>query len=364
MAGPSLALLITACLLVGCASPGTPAPLRIDPEALDQELQGLEARGLVGQILIMQGEDILLERGYGQMAPDDPRPVTRDAVMPLASLTKPLTASAVLALAAEGRLGLDEPIGAYLPELDSNWGAIAIHHYLTHTAGLPAEIVNRAWDGNPRFEPITCTTLLDRLAHFQPDHPAGEGFNYSNVGYNLLAVLIETLAEQSFEAFINGSLLRTAGIFEIGLLEPGWSEQDLVVGRDGERRVGHYFEQPMLDDGFGWHLRGAGDLMARPAGIANWWQSIRRQTWLSAPWLETWLTPQVDEADGSRYGYGLHFRTTDFGPVIGHTGGDFTYAVDFSWFVEHDLMVYLATADARFEADLLRDELHRRLFGR
>jgi hypothetical protein len=85
---------------------------------------------------------------------------------------------------------------------------------------------------------------------------------------------------------------------------------------------------------------------------------------LSAPWLETWLTPQVDEADGSRYGYGLHFRNSDFGPVIGHTGGDFTYAVDFSWFVDHDLMVYLATADARFEADLLRDSLHRRLFGR
>lgn len=340
----------------------------MDKEALTVQrmhlaLASLERRGFAGQVVVMQGDNVLLNSAYGTMAPDDPRPITADAVMPLASLTKPFTASAVLALAAEGRLGLDDPIGDHLPALDPTWGAVPVRHFLTHTAGLPAEIINRSFDGEPRFEPIERETFLARLARFEPDHPPGEAFNYSNVGYNLLALLVEQLAGESYEDFITGSLLATAGVSNIGLLRPGWSAVDLVVGREQQRRVGHYFEQPMLDDGFGWHLRGAGDLMARPAGIIAWWQAIRDQVWLSRPWLETWLTPQVEEADGSRYGYGLHFRDTRFGPVIGHTGGDFTFAVDFSWFTDHDVMVYVASADPRFEADLLRERLHRRLFG-
>ena len=359
---PALSLLIV--VLSACTAPGLMQRDAPQVERMHQALQTFERRGFSGQVVVIQGKQVLLNRGFGPMGPDDDRPITPGAVMPLASLTKPFTASAVMALAAEGRLSLNDPIGDHLPELDPVWGAIPIQHFLTHTAGLPAEIINRAFGGAPRFEPVGRDTFLARLAHFEPDHPPGENFNYSNVGYNLLTVLIERLAEESFEDFLAGSLLATAGVFDIGLLRPAWSDTDLVVGRERQRRVGHYFEQPMLEDGFGWHLRGAGDLMARPAGIIAWWRAIRDQTWLSQPWLETWLTPQIEQADGSRYGYGLHFRDSPFGPVIGHTGGDFTFAVDFSWFTDHDVMVYIASADARFEADLLRDRLHQRLFGR
>lgn len=345
-----------ALALIGCASlPPAPAS---NLERLIAELERLESDGFVGQVAIAHGDQVLLNRGFGTMAPDDPRPVTEMAVMPLASLTKPFTASAVFALAAEGRLGLEDPIGSHVPGLDPAWAAVAVYHYLTHTAGLPAEIINRNYPGQPRFEPVEREEFLRRLAHFRPDHPPGASYNYSNVGYNLLAVLIEHLAEQDYEAFIAGTLLGTAGIRGIGFRLPAFDERDLVVGRDGPQAVGHYFDQPRLDDGLGWHLRGAGDLLARPAAIIAWWQSIRHQTWLSQPWLDRWLEPQVNEPDGSRYGFGLHFRSSPFGPVIGHTGGDFTFAVDFSWFVDHDLMVYFATADARFEADVLRDWVH------
>jgi CubicO group peptidase (beta-lactamase class C family) len=358
------ALLVTAFMLSACAGPGARDNAALNAERMHQALVSLERQGFAGQVVVMQGDRVLLNRGYGHMGPEDPRPITPEAVMPLASLTKPFTASAVLALAAEGRLGLDDPIGDHLPALDPTWSAVPIRHFLTHTAGLPAEIINRSFDGEPRFEPIGRDTFLDRLARFEPDHPPGDGFNYSNVGYNLLAVLIEKLAEESFEDFLTGSLLATAGVSDIGLLRPGFCRLELVAGRATGQDSGHYFDQPMLADGFGWHLRGAGDLMGRPRGLIAWWLSIRRQTWLSQPWLDLWLTPQVSEADGSRYGYGLHFRDTRFGPAIGHTGGDFTFAVDFSWFTDHDVMVYIASADARYEADLIRDDLHRLLLAR
>lgn len=350
-------------MLVGCAS--TPPDIERGLQRLESALDRLEARGFAGQVVIVQGNQTLLNRGYGQMSVDDDRPITSAAVMPLASLTKPFTASAVLALAAEGRLELDDPIGAFIPALAEHWARIPIHYFLTHTAGLPAEIINRAWDeGPPRFEPVQRDEFVRRMAHFQPDHPPGEGYNYSNVGYSLLAVLIEHVAEEDYESYLRGSLLATAGIEGIGFALQGWESTDLVQGRNGDEPIDHYFDRPRVEDGLGWNLRGAGDLLARPDGIIAWWQAIRDQRWLSAPWLEKWLTRQTEKSDGRHYGYGLIFRDSIHGPVVGHPGGDFTFSVDFSWYRDLDLMIYIATADARFPADELRDDMHRTLLGR
>ena len=349
--------------LAACAV--TPPDLDRGLERFENRLERLERQGFAGQVAVVQGDQVLLKRGFGQMGIDDERPITADAVMPLASLTKPFTASAILALAAEGRLGLDDPIGEHLPGLDPQWAEIPIHIFLTHTAGLPAGIVNRAWEDDlPQFEPVDRETYVARLNQFQPDHPPGERYNYSNVGYSLLAAVIELVAEESYESYLRSTLLATAGIRNIGFSLQGWQSEDLVRGRDGAEDLGHHFDRPRVDNALGWKLRGSGDLLATPDGIIAWWQAIRDQRWLSAPWLEEWLTPRQRKPDGDRYGYGLFFRDSSHGPVIGHPGGDFIFGVDFAWYVDLDLMVYIATADARFAADLLRDDLHRRLLGR
>ncbi|TVQ28540.1 MAG: class A beta-lactamase-related serine hydrolase [Wenzhouxiangella sp.] len=351
------ATIVATLLLAGCAAlpSSDPQPESIAAE-LERALSRAEQRGFAGQLLVMHGQEVLVIRGYGQRVPGQPDPLDASAVMPLASLTKPFTASAVLALAAEGRLGLDEPIGQHLPDLAAHWAAIPIAHFLTHTAGLPAEIINRAWQGPVRFEPVAREAFVRRLDHFQPDHPPGQRFNYSNIGYNLLAVLIETLAEEAFEEFLSGSLLATAGVVEIGLVVPDWAPERLVSGRQGLVDSGHFIDQPRLPDGAGWHLRGAGDLLATPAGIASWWQAIQSQTWLSQPWLETWLTPQVSAGNGSQYGYGWQFRDSRLGPVVGHTGQELDFTAALAWYRDSDLMVYINSADRRFRADRLLPE--------
>ena len=360
---PLAVLLGGLILLSGCAT--TPPDIERGVQRLESSLERLERRGFTGQIVVAHGDQVLFDRGFGRMGVTDDRPVMPDAVMPLASLTKPFTASAVLALAAEGHLGLDYPIGDYIPDLADQWGRIPIHHFLTHTAGLPAEIINRAWDeGPPRFEPVNRDEFVQRMAHFQPDHPPGAGYNYSNVGYSLLAALIEHVAEEDYESFLRGSLLATAGIEGIGYALQGWESKELVQGRDGDESIGHYYDQPQVAGGLGWNLRGGGDLLARPAGIIAWWQAIRDERWLSAPWLEEWLTPRREKPDGRHYGYGLIFHDSIHGPVVGHPGGDFTFSVDFSWYRDLDLMIYIATADARFQAHELRDDMHRLLLGR
>ncbi|MGY6553992.1 MAG: serine hydrolase domain-containing protein [Wenzhouxiangella sp.] len=317
----------------------------------------LEQEGLAGQILIAQGERMLLARSLGTLHPDQAAPVRMDSVMPLASISKAFTASALLALAADGRVDLDDPIGQHLDGLSAVWRDLPLRHLATHSAGLAAEIFNPAWPGAPRFEPISREELVRRVNQFPPDAQAGTSFNYSNVGYNLIAAVVESISDQTLEQFLRGRLLEPAGIDGIGLLLADWPESALVTGRYGAAASGHHLLQPRLAEGLGWHSRGSGDLLARPADMMTWWQSLRAHSWLPQPWMTTFLTPQLAQADGSYYGFGLEFRSGPLGPEIGHTGSDLDFTAIWTWFVDADLMIYVALADSRWRADRISDTL-------
>jgi len=134
-----------------------------------------------------------------------------------------------------------------------------------------------------------------------------------------------------------------------------------VSGRDGDTSSGHHLLQPRLDDGLGWHSRGSGDLLARPGAIVAWWQALRTASWLPEPWMQEFLRAQVDQSDGFQYGFGLEFRQGPLGPEIGHTGSDLGFTIDFTWYPDHDLLVYVALADSRWRADQIRTLLSRSL---
>jgi CubicO group peptidase (beta-lactamase class C family) len=348
--------LLLLALVQGCA-----VPQLVDPAGATAHLERVVAqaatRGFAGQVLVAHGDRVLLLKAVGQRVPGGHAPVTTADPMALVSITKAFTASAVLALVADGRVTLDDPIGVHLPGLPPSWAVIPIENVLTHTAGLPAEIVNRAWTGHPWFEPVGRDAFLAGLANFPPDHPPGAGFNYSNVGYSVLGALIETVTGEDWESYLRHRLLVPAGIHDIGLLQPGWAPERRVHGRVRGEDRGSYFDQPRLPDGLGWRLRAAGDMHASAEGMLDWWRAIRGGGWLPHDELERWITPRVRERDGHHYGYGLQARNSRLGPVLGHTGGDDVFTADWSWYVEADLVIYVASADPAHPADRVREAL-------
>jgi CubicO group peptidase (beta-lactamase class C family) len=345
--------------LMGCA---TPLPQALNVHALDEELTHMERRGMVAQVLVAQGGELLYGRGLGTRNPQTVEPTTLDTVFPLASLTKPFTAAAVLALAADGRIALDDALGMHLSGIAAPWADIPIESLMTHTSGVSPEIVNRD-SPEPRFEPLERNRFIERVQQFRPRSPPGRTFRYSNVGYGLLGALIEAVSGEDWETYLRRRLLAPSSIEAIGFMLPGWSLDDIAIGRVDETPWGSYFDRPALDDGAGFNLRASGDLHAPASAILEWWSQLRLNAWLPGYWMNEWLQPRVREPDGSWYGYGWHFRDTPHGRVIGHTGGDRVYAVDFSWYRERDLLIYIATAEARFQADVIRDRLHVLLLG-
>jgi len=142
-----------------------------------------------GVLLVGRGEDTLAEFPFGDrtVAPER-EPATLDTIYDLASLTKPIiTATLFMQAVEDGLINLMEPIGRWLPIPKENPVAEAMpYHLLLHTSGLPA--------GRP-LPPgdVTPEVLVGAMTKEGLVHPPGTAFIYSDVGYHLLACVLERL---------------------------------------------------------------------------------------------------------------------------------------------------------------------------
>jgi CubicO group peptidase (beta-lactamase class C family) len=153
---------------------------------------------------IVQGDQVVHLKGFGQ-ADASGRAVTPQTPFILASVSKPITALAVMQLVEQGKLELDAPVQRYLPsfrvaDLDAS-SHITVRHLLSHTSGLPesADVVL-----------LTSTDTSDgalerqvhELASVQLNRPVGASFEYANVNYATLGLLVQAVSGQSYEAYV------------------------------------------------------------------------------------------------------------------------------------------------------------------
>src|SRR5438093_4804564 len=92
-------------------------------------------------VAVLRGDSVLLIRGYGYANVEHHVPATDSTVYAVGSVSKQFTAAAVVMLAEQGRLGLDDPVTRYLPEGSAVWPSVTIRHVLTHTSGIPQDTV-------------------------------------------------------------------------------------------------------------------------------------------------------------------------------------------------------------------------------
>jgi beta-lactamase class C len=144
----------------------------------------------------------------GDSALGDGAPVA-DALFPVASVTKLATALAVLRLAAAGSLELEDPLSAHLPMAHSAVEGVTLSTLLCHTSGLPNDL-------KPALVPYTMGLNWDRLADACLStalvRPPGARVTYSNVGYGLLALVVEQRTRLPFATAITGLVLDPLGI--------------------------------------------------------------------------------------------------------------------------------------------------------
>nr|WP_208543285.1 serine hydrolase domain-containing protein [Lysobacter alkalisoli] len=161
-------------------------------------------------LLVMRGGEPVIRRGYGLAELETGRAVTPSTNFRLASITKQFTSAAVLLLAEDGRIGLDDPVKQWLPGLPAAADEVTIRHLLTHTSGLVdyEDVMPAGLDSQLRD--VDVLALLEGQDHtyFAP----GTDYRYSNSGYALLALIVERASGMSFQQFLHERIFDPLGM--------------------------------------------------------------------------------------------------------------------------------------------------------
>jgi CubicO group peptidase (beta-lactamase class C family) len=154
-------------------------------------------------VMVIKNGDVLYAVSLGMADIERGVPIGPGTVFDIASVSKQFTAMLAMILHQEGRLDYDTPVVRYLPELSRFGEAMTVRHLLTHTSGLPDyyDALARAGAGGTWVSNHQALAFLAGWG--DPVFPPGDRFEYSDVGYEMLALVLEKAAGEPF-----GDLLR------------------------------------------------------------------------------------------------------------------------------------------------------------
>jgi CubicO group peptidase (beta-lactamase class C family) len=200
---------------------------------------------------------IALHEAFGRLGPepDDPA-LTRDALFPLASAGKPITATALMMLVEEGRVGLTRPVREYIPEFDGDGREnVFVHHLLTHTSGIAGPDVTefndeimRRLEQPPRD--ATLHPIVDALLQMTYDcrlrTPSGEEMYYDSLNYELLGEIVRRVSGRNLPELVRDRIFHPLGMADSHLTVPP-DLQHRVVRAKPESPMAIPFLLPLVD---------------------------------------------------------------------------------------------------------------------
>lgn len=239
-------------------------------------------------------------KGYGMADLEHDVPITPDTIFEAGSVSKQFTAAAVLILAREGKLSLDDPVRKYVPELRDFGKPLLIRHMLNHTSGLRDWGSVAAIAGWPRTSRVhTHAHVLDIVSRQESlNFPPGERFSYSNTGFNLAAIIVSRVSGASFPKFTRERLFEP-----LGMSKTSWRDDytRIVKGRAiAYDEKGGVFHTDMPFE----NVYGNGGLLTTVGDLLKWNQNFTRPVVGDARFVAEQQTPGRFN-DGRTHGYAL-----------------------------------------------------------
>jgi CubicO group peptidase (beta-lactamase class C family) len=233
----------------------------------DSALTRLQASGFSGVALVAKDGRVVLKKGYGLANRATQTAMTGNSVVQIGSNTKDFTIVSILQLQERGRLMLDDSITKYLANVPTDKRGITVRELLFHRAGFDQHL-GGDWEVVSRDEELS--RALSSALLFAP----GTDRKYSNIGYSLLAAIIEKVSGTSYDEYVRDNILIPLGLHETGLLLPRFDPARVAHGyRDG-RDAGTFLERPHAADGPYWNLRGNGGMLSTVSDMYRFYQAL------------------------------------------------------------------------------------------
>ena len=244
-----------------------------------------------------------------------------------------------MVLETQGKLSVDDTLARFFPQVPKDKQAITLHQLLTHTSGLPAGI------GLSDFTHVSANEFINRVFQSSLVFEPGQQYHYSNIGYSVLARIIEKVTDESYEAWLQENLFHPSGMNHTGYLLFDASDSQVATGyRAGVIRIPSTLSRYQADGKVAWTLKGNGGLISSLDDMYSWYLSLRNHVVLSKEQLTRLTTRYVSEGGNSWYGYGWSLGVSPGGKaMVGHNGANGTYYFDFRWLTEEDIAIIYAS---------------------
>lgn len=282
-----------------------------------------------GMAAVVHRGRVLLREGYGHANMEHRVPHTPVSRFQVGSITKSFIAVAILQLAEQGRLMLDEPLTRFLP--DFKWAdSVTLHHLLSNTSGIPE---HTAFSKYTSSESVTPATILSRLHERELLFLPGTQLNYSNSNYVLLAAVVEAASGMAIDQYLERHVIGPAELTSTGVSRPGQVITNLASGYSysGEGPV-----QAEFYDISGAY--GSGFLHSTADDLITWVDRLSCGKLIAPASYAAMMTPYglIHHMQAS-WGYGCYLRPEAFF-MIGFIPG---YNCQLTRFVDQDLTVVL-----------------------
>lgn len=290
---PQLAFLIVPALLLHAV---TEQPARLD-EAIRKKMAELHVAGT--SIAVVRNGKVVLAKGHGLASVEQSVPATPETKYQIASTTKPFTAMAIMMLVEGGKVSLDEKAARYLPQLPAKYSEVTLRQLLTQTSGVNRDLRTDNTDD------FTVEEFWKRLATAPASFPPGERWEYSNTGYILLGMIIESLTGKAYSTFLSERIFRPLGMKNTTYLEPPGKSNNRAIGYDWMEDA--FRPSPYFSGGFS-----AGGLLSTVSDMAKWDAALNTEKLMKQKTLKQMFMP-AKLSDGKLVSFDFRGEPSSYG---------------------------------------------------
>lgn len=297
----------------------------------------IDKHKIVGtSIAIVDNGEIVYSQGYGFTNKEQQIKTNDTSIFRIGSCTKVFTALSIMKLQEEGKLNVNEPIKKHIPELSLNQrfdveNTLLVRDILTHTSGLPGDIINGSFTDNPPSSDWTIKQL-NRTTYAAPNQYQ---WAYSNVGYELLGETVSRLSGKSYSDYLKSEIFNSIG------MESSYVEGKTPIGYlDGKKIM----EPSIRDQSAGLIHSNAIDMGKYLIMLLNKGKVENNSLVSSESIIEMEKNHIADVLfnNGSKWGYGLYKKNikieseedTLTAELIGHGGDTWAFHADFKYIPE------------------------------
>ena len=322
-------------------------------DKIDAYLNALQQnKNFHGSILVAKNEKVILSKGYGMANFEEKVKNTPKTRYAIGSVSKQFTAMAVMQLYEKGRLGLNDKLSMYFPDL-LNGDKITIHNLLVHNSGL----VN--YTDLPELylmkdSEINIDSLIGLFNKLPLKAKPGEKYEYCNSGYLLLSRIIEKVSGLSFEKYLKKNIFDPLDMKDTGLISPSGRELQKTVGYTGHLEV-----FPIKNDIIMKATYGAGSLYSTVEDMYKWDRALYTDKLLKSKNIKLMLKGYSNMGDGYSYGYGWALTSGKNGTEAVHGGQTLSYTSYIGRCIDKNFTVIILTNTAGYNvanlANILTD---------